>query len=59
MITRKRKPKPAYSRDRPTERLRLKAVTIEYKLPTRAAQPQQVARQLVLRSLRQGKVTVH
>jgi hypothetical protein len=63
MIARKRKPKPAHSPDRPAEQLQLIAVTIQYKLPARAAQPRQIDSQLLLRSFRQGKgrgkVTVH
>jgi hypothetical protein len=39
MTTRKPKPKPAYSPDRPTEQLRLVPVTIEHKPSTPAAQP--------------------
>jgi hypothetical protein len=57
MTTRKPKPKPAYSPDRPAEQLRLVPV-IEHKLPTRAAQPW-LDTELPLRSLPQGKLTLH
>jgi hypothetical protein len=58
MTTRKPKPKPAYSPNRPTEQLQVVPVTIEYKLPTRAAEPR-LASELTLRSLPQGKKTLH
>jgi hypothetical protein len=58
MITRKPKPKPDYSPDRPTEQLQLVLVTIEHKLPARAAQPWLDA-ELWPGSLPQGKITLH
>jgi hypothetical protein len=53
-----RKPKPAYSPDRPTEQLQMVPVTIEYKLSTRAAE-RRLATELTPRSLSQGKKTLH
>jgi hypothetical protein len=55
MTTRKPKPKPDYSPDRPTEQLQLVPVTIEHKLPARAAQPWLDA-ELWPGSLPQGKI---
>jgi hypothetical protein len=62
MTTRKPKPKPAYSPliEWPTEQLQLVPVTIEHKLPTRAAQPRQADTELPPdRPLPQRKVTFH
>jgi hypothetical protein len=60
MTTRKPKPKPAYSPDRPTEQLQLVPVTIEHKPSTRAAQPWQVDTEPpAARSLPQGRITLH
>jgi hypothetical protein len=59
MTTRKLKPKPAYSPNRPTEQLQLVPVTIQHKPRTRATQLWQVYTELPLRSLPQGKKTLH
>jgi hypothetical protein len=60
MTTRKPKPKPAYSPliEWPTEQLQLVPVTIEHKLPTRAAQPW-FDTELWPGSLPQGKIILH
>jgi hypothetical protein len=59
MTTRKLKPKPAYSPDRPTEQLQLVSVTIERKQPTRAAQAWLDTELPPASSLPQGRITPH
>jgi hypothetical protein len=63
MTTRKPKPKskPAYSPviEWPKEQLQLVPVTIEHKLPTRAAQPWLDTELPAARSMPRGKITLH
>lgn len=59
MTTRKPKANPAYSPDRPTEHLQLVPVTIEHKLPARAAEAWLDTEPPRAWVLPHGKITLH